>query len=156
MKISVQKIVQEAADKVLNDVKINNIPFREWIDNVSNAYANKNCNLIFCRYNADGKCTNDEKRKECIEVSEKVMCIDKKTFRKIDNVKYIGDDDGKPIETSEFHDMTIGIDVSVDAVNEYAKSILGRYPKNNYEFSRALAMKILEETKSLANSEEKE
>lgn len=36
---------------------------------------NKKCNLTFCRYNADGKCTNDEKRKECIEVSEKVLCI---------------------------------------------------------------------------------
>lgn len=156
MKISIQEIVQKAADEVLDNVKIGNIPFREWIDNVNNAYANKKCNLASCRYNADGKCTNDEKRKECIEVSEKVMCIDKKTFRKIDNVKHIGDDDGKPMETSEFHDMTIGIDISVDAVNEYAKSILGRYPKNNYEFSRALAMKILEETKSLANSEEKE
>ena len=85
-----------------------------------------------------------------------MLCIDKKTFRKIDNVKHIGDDDGKPIETSEFHNMIIGIDISVEAVNEYAKSILGRYPKNNYEFSRTLAMKILEETKSLANSEEKE
>ena len=50
----------------------------------------------------------------------------------------------------------MGIDVSVDAVNEYAKSILGRYPKDNMEFSRALAMKILEETKSLANSARKE
>lgn len=75
MKISVQKIVQEAADKALDDVKINNIPFREWIDNVSNAYANKKCNLTSCRYNADGKCGNDEKRKECIKVSEKVLCI---------------------------------------------------------------------------------
>lgn len=156
MKISIQEIVQKAADEVLDNVKIGNTPFREWVDNVSNAYTNKKCNLTSCRYNADGKCTNDEKRKECVEVSEKVLCIDKKTFRKIDNVKHIGDDDGKPIETSEFHDMIIGIGVSVDAVNEYAKSILGRYPKNNYEFSRALAMKILEETKSLANSEEKE
>lgn len=156
MKISVQEIVQKAADEVLDNVKIDNTPFRERVDNVNNAYANKKCNLTSCRYNADGKCTNDEKRKECIEVSEKVMCIDKKTFRKIDNVKHIGDDDGKPIETSEFHDMTIGIDISVDAVNEYAKSILGRYPKNNYEFSRALEMKILEETKSLANSVKKE
>lgn len=86
----------------------------------------------------------------------KVLCIDKKTFRKIDNVKHIGNDDGKPIEASEFHDMTIGIDISVDAVNEYAKSNSGRYPKNNYEFSRALAMKILEETKTLANNEKKE
>lgn len=77
------------------------------------------CNLTTCRYNKDNKCTNDEKRTECVEVSGKVM----------------------------------GIDVSVDAVNEYAKSILGRYPKNNMEFSRALEMKILEETKSLVNSE---
>ena len=68
----------------------------------------------------------------------------------------IGGRNGEPIETSELHDMTIGIDISVDAVNEYAKSILGRYPKNNYEFSRALEMKILEETKLLANNENKE
>lgn len=80
------------------------------------------CNLTTCRYNKDNKCTNDEKRTECIEVSGKVM----------------------------------GIDVSVDSVNEYAKLILGRYPKNNYEFSRALAMKILEETKALVNSVRKE
>lgn len=80
------------------------------------------CNLATCRYNTDGKCTNNEKRTECVEVSGKVM----------------------------------GIDVSVDAVNEYAKSILGRYPKDNMEFSRALEMKILEETKSLANSTKKE
>lgn len=114
------------------------------------------CNLTTCRYNKDNKCTNGEKRTECIEVSEKVLCVDKKTFRKIDNVKPIGNVGDKPIETSELHDMTIDVDVSVDAVNEYAKSILGRYPKNNYEFSRALAMKILEETKSLANSARKE
>ena len=50
----------------------------------------------------------------------------------------------------------MGINVSVDAVNEYAKSILGRYPKDNMEFSRALAVKILEETKALANSVRKE
>lgn len=75
MKISIQKIVQEAADKALDDVKIDNIPFREWIDNVSNAYKNEKCNFSTCRYNSNGKCTNGEKRKECIEVSEKVLCI---------------------------------------------------------------------------------
>lgn len=36
---------------------------------------NKKCNLTFCRYNADGKCTDDEKRKECIEDCEKVLCM---------------------------------------------------------------------------------
>jgi hypothetical protein len=149
-------MVQEIADMTLDNATINNIPFREWVDNISNAYANKKCNLTSCRYNKDNKCTNEEKRTECVEVSEKVLCVDKKIFKKVDNVKYIGDGDGKPIETSELHDMTIGVDVSVEAVNEYAKSILGRYPKDNMEFSRALEMKILEEAKSLANSVRKD
>ena len=40
-------------------------------------YENKaNCNLTTCRYNADGKCTNEEKRKECVRVSKAVLLID--------------------------------------------------------------------------------
>ena len=34
-----------------------------------------NCNLTTCRYNKNGKCTNKEKRKECVEVSRKVLCL---------------------------------------------------------------------------------
>lgn len=75
MKISIQKIMQKATEEALNNVKIDNIPFREWIDNINNAYENKKCNLTFCRYNTDRECTNDEKRKECIEASEKVLCM---------------------------------------------------------------------------------
>lgn len=75
MEFQYRKMVQEIADITLDNATINNIPFREWIDNVNNAYKNKKCNLASCRYNADGKCTNDEKRKECIEVSEKVLCM---------------------------------------------------------------------------------
>ena len=29
-----------------------------------------------CRYNADGKCTNEEKREECVRVSKAVLLID--------------------------------------------------------------------------------
>ena len=39
-----------------------------------------NCNLTTCRYNADGKCTNEEKRKECVRVSKAVLCVDEKFF----------------------------------------------------------------------------
>lgn len=88
-------------------------------------------------------------------MAEVIKSIEREAFREAQS-REIGGRNGKPIEASELHDMTIGVDVSVDAVNEYAKSILGRYPENNYEFSRALAMKILEETKSLANSTKKE
>ena len=37
---------------------------------------NNNCNLINCRHNADGKCTNEEKREECVRVSKAVLLID--------------------------------------------------------------------------------
>lgn len=89
-----------------------------------------------------------------MNMAEVIKSIERGALREAQS-REIGGRNDKPIETSELHDMTIGIDISVDAVNEYAKSILGRYPENNYEFSRALAMKILEETKSLANSEGK-
>lgn len=32
-----------------------------------------NYNLTTCRYNENGKCTNEEKRKECVEVAEMVL-----------------------------------------------------------------------------------
>ena len=35
-----------------------------------------NCNLTTCRHNADGKCTNEEKRKECVRVSKAVLIIE--------------------------------------------------------------------------------
>ena len=78
MEFQYKKMAQEMVDVALDNATINNIPFREWIDNVNNAYENKKCNLTFCRYNADGKCTNEEKRKECVEVSRKVLCLNEK------------------------------------------------------------------------------
>ena len=75
MEFQYKKMAQEIVDVALDNATINNIPFREWIDNVNNAYANKKCNLASCRYNAYGKCINKEKREECVEVSRKVLCI---------------------------------------------------------------------------------
>lgn len=37
---------------------------------------NNNCNLITCRYNQSGTCKNEKKRKECVEVSKKVLCLE--------------------------------------------------------------------------------
>ena len=72
---TMQELAKETVNEALDNATINNIPFREWIDNVNNAYENKKCNLTSCRYNAYGKCTNKEKREECVEVSRKVLCI---------------------------------------------------------------------------------
>lgn len=35
-----------------------------------------NCNLTTCRYNQSGTCTNEDKRKECVEISKKVLCLE--------------------------------------------------------------------------------
>ena len=72
---TMQELAKETVNEALDNATINNIPFREWIDNVNNAYENKKCNRTSCRYNAYGKCTNEEKRKECVEVSRKVLCM---------------------------------------------------------------------------------
>lgn len=72
---TMQELAKETVNEALDNVTINNIPFREWIDNVNNTYENKKCNLTTCRYNADGKCTNEKKREECVRVSRKVLCI---------------------------------------------------------------------------------
>lgn len=37
---------------------------------------NNNCNLTACRYNKYCKCTNEEKQKECVEVSKRVLCLE--------------------------------------------------------------------------------
>ncbi len=36
------------------------------------------CNLATCRYNQDRICRNEEKRKECVEVSKLVLCLEGK------------------------------------------------------------------------------
>lgn len=41
-------------------------------------YKNNNCNLATCRYNQSSTCTNEEKRKECVEVSKRVLCLEGK------------------------------------------------------------------------------
>jgi len=37
---------------------------------------NKNCNLATCRYNHNGIRQNEDKRRECIEVSRLVLCLE--------------------------------------------------------------------------------
>ncbi len=34
------------------------------------------CNFSICRYNHNGACQNEEKRKECVGVSKLVLCLE--------------------------------------------------------------------------------
>lgn len=53
------------------------------------------CHLITCRYNNDGKCTNNEKREECTEVSRKVLCLDG-WWKQLDNKEIYITEHDKP------------------------------------------------------------
>lgn len=35
-----------------------------------------NCHLANCRYNNGSQCTNEDKRKECVDVSKLVLCLE--------------------------------------------------------------------------------
>lgn len=41
-----------------------------------NIMGNNNCNLTTYRYNQCNKCTNEDKWKECVEVSKRVLCLE--------------------------------------------------------------------------------
>ena len=57
-------------------------------------------------------------------------------------------EDNKPIETSEFS-TAFGVDVSQNAVEQYAETHFGRKPQNYLEFCSARDAKIIEESKEL-------
>lgn len=74
---SMQKIVQKAAEetrKYMADYEANRQKFYERLYK-QEPIENKKCNLTSCRYNADGECVNYKARQECVEVSEKVLCV---------------------------------------------------------------------------------
>ena len=73
---TIEELAKDVARKTLQEITINNMPLTEFVEKVNNSIENNNCNITACRYNADGKCTNEEKRKECVDVSRKVLCED--------------------------------------------------------------------------------
>ena len=75
---TIEELAKDVTRKALQEITINNMPLTEFVEKVNNAIENNNCNLTTCRYNADGKCTNEEKRKECVEVSRKVLRLDER------------------------------------------------------------------------------
>ena len=73
---TIEQIAKDVAQRAMQEITINNMPLTEFVEKLNNAIENNNCNLINCRYNADGKCTNEEKRKECVRVSKLVLCLE--------------------------------------------------------------------------------
>lgn len=73
---TIEEMVKDVVHRAMLEITINDMPLSEFVEKVNSAVKNNSCNLTTCRYYKDGICTNDEKRKECVEVSRKVLCLD--------------------------------------------------------------------------------
>lgn len=79
---SIEEMAKDVAKRAMQEITINDMPLIEFIEKVNNAVENNDCNLTTCRYNTDEKCTNEEKRKECVGVASKVLCIENTESKK--------------------------------------------------------------------------
>lgn len=75
-------------------------------------------------------------------MAEVIKSIEREAFREAQS-REIGGRNDKPMETA------FGVDISQNAVEQYAESHLGRKPRNYQEFSSARNAKIIEESKEL-------
>lgn len=74
---NIEEMAKDVAQRAMQEITINDMPLLEFVEKVNNSIENNECHVASCRYNdIDCKCTNDEKRKECVEVSRKVLCLD--------------------------------------------------------------------------------
>ena len=65
---SIEDMAKDVAQRAMQEITINDMPLTEFVEKVNNAIENNNCNLTTCRYNEYGKCTNEEKREECVRI----------------------------------------------------------------------------------------
>lgn len=78
---TIEEIAKNAAQKALQDITVNDMPLLEFVEKVNNAVENNECHVASCRFNhINCKCTNQEKRKECVDVSMKVLCLEEGDF----------------------------------------------------------------------------
>ena len=78
----IEELAKDVADKALQQITVNDMPLKEFVEKVNNAIESNECHVASCRYNdINCKCTNENKRKECVEVSRKVLCINERLFQ---------------------------------------------------------------------------
>ena len=73
---------------------------------------------------------------------EVIKSLEREAFREAQSHE-TGGRNGEPVETA------FGVDVSQNAVEQYAETHLGRKPRNHQEFCSARNAKIIEESKEL-------
>ncbi len=76
--LTIEEMAKEVAKEAMENIEINGMTFDKFIEKLNNAVNENCCHFTTCRYNHDGTCKNDECRKECVEVSKLVLCLEGK------------------------------------------------------------------------------
>lgn len=74
--LTIEQMAKEVADEAMKSIEINGITLKEFCNNL-NSLDDNECHLCSCRYNKNCICQNEKKRKECIDVSMLVLCLEK-------------------------------------------------------------------------------
>lgn len=72
----IEQIAKDVAHEAMKNITINGMTLEEFIKRMNNVNDRKECQVVSCRYNKDGICQNENKRKECVDVSMNVLCLE--------------------------------------------------------------------------------
>lgn len=73
---TMKEIAKELAHEAMKNITLNGMTLEEFIKRMNNVNDRKECRVASCRYNKNCICQNEDKRKECVDVSMKVLCLE--------------------------------------------------------------------------------
>lgn len=69
-------MAKQLAERAKQEIIINGMTLREFIDNLENASANSECHLTTCKNNRDCHCAQGDMRTQCVYTALLILCLD--------------------------------------------------------------------------------
>lgn len=73
---TMKEIAKELTHEAMKNITLNGMTLEEFIKRMNNVNDGKECHVASCRYNKNCICQNEDKRKECVDVSMRVLCLE--------------------------------------------------------------------------------
>lgn len=74
--LTIEQMAKEVADEAMKSITLNGMTLEDFVDRMNSVSERKECHVASCRYNSNGICQNEDKRKECVDVSMSVLCLE--------------------------------------------------------------------------------
>ena len=73
---TMEQMAKDVANEAMKNITLNGMTLEDFVDRMNSVSERKECHLAYCRYNKNCICQNEDKRKECVDVSMKVLCLE--------------------------------------------------------------------------------